>query len=432
MDAGGLLIIGAGPTGLALSMAWRGASRILEAGEAVGGLCRSVTFGGGTFDLGGHSFHAADPAVASMVEGLMQGRWHSQRRDARVHVHGRLIDYPFQSHVRQIGDPTIIAECEDGLPPPGAGAGAANLEAWILATFGDGVARHFMLPYNRKLWARDLKRISPAWVGERVAGGETPGAPGRRPLTSQSVVAYPAEGGFEAIFQAIAQRCGPIAFGQRVTRIDPAAGLAFTAAGQAWRWDRLVSTMPLPALLRAIVGCPPALILAADRLEAVSLKILMILVDGAVGGAPQRVYTADPSMPVHKIAFNHTSSPSLRARPVSAIMGEIAYSPEKPAPSDADLTRATVNWLALAGLIPSPGHVTETRIIDLPYGYPVQTHERPAILEAVRAWLTPLGIHTAGRFGAWDYVNSDACIGEGQRLAGELASAPGVAARRTR
>jgi protoporphyrinogen oxidase len=433
VDGGGLLIIGAGPTGLALSMAWAGPSRILEAGDAVGGLCRSVTFGGGQFDLGGHSFHAADPVVAARVEGLMAGRWHSQRRDARVHFGGRLIDYPFQAHVDQIGDAAIVAECEAGRPSLTADSSteAADLESWIVARFGQGIARHFMLPYNRKLWARDLKRISPGWVGERVAGGAPPAGPGRRPLTPQSVVAYPAEGGFAAIFEAMAARCGPIAFGQRVSRIDPTAGMVWTSAGQAWPWERLVSTMPLPELLRAIVGCPPALIAAADRLEAVSLKILMILTDGAVGAAPQRVYVASPDMPAHKIAFNHTSSPSLRARPVSAIMGEIAYSPKKPAPSDADLTNASLDWLVDAGLIAGREPVIETRIVDLSHGYPVQTHDRPAILTAIRAYLTPLGIHTAGRFGGWDYVNSDACIGQGLRLADELsAAAPGERARR--
>jgi protoporphyrinogen oxidase len=432
VDEGGLLIIGAGPTGLALSMAWKGACLILEARDAVGGLCRSVTFGGGVFDLGGHSFHAADPAVSALVERLMAGRWRRQRRDARVYFGGRLIDYPFQSHVDQIADPAIVAECLAGRPPPGADAGAAasDFEAWILARFGPGVARHFMLPYNRKLWARDLRRISPGWVGERVAGSKPSQDPGRRPLLPQSIVAYPADGGFEAIFEAMARHCGPIAFGQTVTRIDPAARRAWTAAGQAWPWDRLVSTMPLPELLRAIVGCPAALIADADRLEAVSLKILMILADEPVGAAPQRVYVASPDMPAHKIAFNHTSSPSLRARPVSAIMGEIAYSPEKPAPGDADLTGASLDWLAAAGLISGRDRVIETRVIDLPYGYPVQTHDRPRILSRIRDYLAPLGIHTAGRFGGWDYVNSDACIGQGLGLAAELAAAPPVSQAR--
>jgi len=280
-----------------------------------------------------------------------------------------------------------------------------------------------MLPYNRKIWARDLKRMSCEWVRERIAGAEAPSQAARRqPLQSQSQVGYPAEGGFGAIFEALAERCGPIQMGQKVCAIDPLAKVARTTGGQTWAYDRLVSSMPLPALLRTIEGCPAELIADADRLEFVSLKVLLILVAAPLGDQPQRVYVADPAIPPHKVAFNHTSSPSLRARPVHAIMCEISYSPEKPAQSDEALTAATVDWLANAGLIGSREEVAETRVLDVRLGYPVYTHERPAILERIRAWLEPLDIHTIGRFGGWDYINSDACIWQGRQLAAQLAA----------
>jgi protoporphyrinogen oxidase len=106
-------------------------------------------------------------------------------------------------------------------------------------------------------------------------------------------------------------------------------------------------------------------------------------------------------------------------------MCEIAHSPEKPIASDAELEKATLDWLADTGLISARGDVAETRIIDVEHGYPVYTHERGAIVERIRAWLAPLGISTIGRFGAWEYVNSDACIWQGTRLASELGRADG-------
>jgi protoporphyrinogen oxidase len=182
--------------------------------------------------------------------------------------------------------------------------------------------------------------------------------------------------------------------------------------------------MPLPLLLRAIEGCPADLIDLADRLEWVSLKVLMMLMAGPVGDAPDRVYIAGPEIPIHKLAFNHTSSPSLRARPVHAIMGEIAYSPDKAVADDADLTRRSLEGLVEAGLIASRAEVIETRMVDIPHGYPVYTPERPEILAWIRGWLTPRGVHTIGRFGGWDYVNSDACIRQGLLTARALRSDP--------
>lgn len=424
MDREDLLIVGAGPAGLALSYAWREGSRILEQAREVGGLCRTIEFGGGVFDIGGHSFHSPHPQVQALVEDLMAGRWHTQRRDARVYFQGELIDYPFQRHFDQISDPAIVAECRRSLPRAGATDAPNNFEDWIVARFGEGIARHFMLPYNRKLWARDLRRMSCEWVNERIVGGEVSaggaGVQNRRPLVEQSQVGYPAEGGFGEIFQAMAKHCGPIEFGQEVLHIDPLRRTAQTSSGEIWAWTRLVSTMPLPALLRTINGCPSDLIADAERLEFVSLKVLLILVAKPLGGQPQRVYLADPQVPAHKIAFNHTSSPHLRRRPAHAIICEISHSPEKPPGSDADIADSMVQWLADCGLIDAREDVVETRIVDVEYGYPVYTPERAAIVEKARAYLAQFDIHTIGRLGGWDYVNSDACIRQGLDLAASL------------
>ena len=35
--------------------------------------------------------------------------------------------------------------------------------------FGDGIAKHFMNPYNFKVWAHPLEMMNKEWIGERVA-----------------------------------------------------------------------------------------------------------------------------------------------------------------------------------------------------------------------------------------------------------------------
>jgi UDP-galactopyranose mutase len=415
------MIIGAGPAGLAVSHRYEGPSRILERGGEVGGLCRSIEFAGCVFDIGGHSFHSPYAEVTALVTRLMGGNWHEHRRDAWVWFDGALIPYPFQRHFERLPHPEVVAECSQRLPEADRSSAATSLADWLPARFGDGVARHFLTPYNRKLWARDLTRISYGWVGERVAGAEALEAAARRPLHDESVVGYPARGGFGEIMKALAAECGPIELGCEVTQIDVHSRVATSRDGRRWPYDRLVSTMPLPLLLRAIQGAPADLMADADRLEQVSLKVLMLAIAGPVGDAPHRLYVADPAMPAHKIAFNHTSSPSLAARPQHAVMCEIAYSPEAPAPPDGELQQACIEWLAGAGFIAGAGAVIEARVTDVVYGYPVMTHDRPQILDRIQPWLESLRVASIGRFGAWEYVNSDACLKTGIDLAGGLA-----------
>ena len=50
------LVVGGGPSGLALAYGLGGDTLVLEKEATVGGLCRSIYHDGGVFDIGGHSF----------------------------------------------------------------------------------------------------------------------------------------------------------------------------------------------------------------------------------------------------------------------------------------------------------------------------------------------------------------------------------------
>ena len=49
-----------------------------------------------------------------------------------------------------------------------ASAEPANFEEFIYKVWGAGIAKHFAIPYNRKIWAVDLKEMETSWLGGRV------------------------------------------------------------------------------------------------------------------------------------------------------------------------------------------------------------------------------------------------------------------------
>lgn len=413
-------MIGAGPAGLAFAMAWPGATQIVEQAQEVGGLCRSIEFGGALFDIGGHCFHTPHADVAALVGELMAGRWEEQKRDARVAFGGEWIDYPFQQHVDQVTDPIAADACRHGGNPDYRASAGEDFGSWIIGRFGAGVAAHFMAPYNRKLWARDLRGMSCEWVGERIAGAAAVETDKRAPLIAGAVVGYPATGGFAEIFRAMARQAGPVAFGRRVVAIDTVSRTMRCADGNALAWDRLVSTMALPQLLTCLADCPEDLCEKAARLEAVSLKIVMISAAKAADAPPHRIYSADPEVPAHKIVFNHRSSTALKQRPREAVVCEVSYAHAKPPPDDVTLERTMIDWLISKGLIGADRDAIYARTVDVPLAYPVPTPERAAIVDDIRAYLAQLRIYSIGRFGGWTYANSDGCIKEAMVLADRL------------
>ncbi len=414
-----VLVLGAGPAGLTVASKLGGNALVLEKFGRVGGLSRSIEFCGATFDLGGHSFHTPHDDVKAFVDGFMGGKMVSQKRDARVQFSGQLIPYPFQHSFHALEIEAVVSDCLGHEPDPRAIAESAHFEEWIMRRFGDGIARHFMLPYNRKLWARDLSTMSCEWVIERIATDKGDGSAEkdrRKPLQSDSFVSYPAEGGFGEMFEELARHCHSVLCDQEVIAVDARSRTARTRSGHEYSWDRLVTTMPLPTFLGLLRDCDPDIKRLADGLEAVSLKVLMLSVSGSTVETPQRIYNAEAGVHGHKIAFNHTSSPSLRAKDRRGVMCEISYSGSKAVPDDATLVNDTWSWLHDGGFVSPGAQIAGAKVVDLKYGYPVYTPGRANAIEQIGSYLESLGIHTVGRFGAWAYANSDGCMRQALEL----------------
>jgi protoporphyrinogen oxidase len=411
---------------MAVAYSLQGDTLILEKDAAVGGLCQSIHYGGGVFDIGGHSFHTPHPEVYELVQGLLEGGLYQQQREAHVYTHGTLIPYPFQRFFDRIPNPDVVRECEEGLRNALGNAEAAdNFEDYIIRKFGQGVAEHFMLPYNRKLWARDIKEVSCEWTSQRVAApkGETERfdtkGGTRKPLQPDTHVGYPQQGGYEEIYKHFVPLVPDIELNSPVIRIDPHRRVAMTQDGRHYRWQCLVSTMPLPILMRIVETVPAELKAFADQLEYMSLRVELLLVGRKLHTPIQRIYVADPTIPPHKIALNHNSSASLRAKPCHAIMAEVSLSEKKPVDVNA-IAPKTIALLCELGILKSPQEVVWKSHVDVKYAYPVYTHQRPARVQAIKDWLAPYHMYTVGRFGEWEYINSDSCIMKGLALGREL------------
>jgi protoporphyrinogen oxidase len=422
-----VLVLGAGPAGLSAALALRGSATLLERGEHPGGLASSIEIDGAIFDLGGHSFWTPHADVRRLVNDALP--MVEQPRRARCWFRGQVVDYPFQRHFEQLSDPDVRAACRAGLADRDTQSDTAkHFEAHLVQRFGQGLAEHFLLPYNRKLWACDLKTLAADWTAERVAAPSAREeahdlARGERvPLQEDSRVAYPEEGGFGEIFTALARQVVDLRLNSEVMWIDAERRTVGLGNGTELPYERLVSTLPLPHLLRRIRNAPADLLASAESLRTVSLSVVLAVVDAPLHTDVQRFYVADPRLLPHKIALNHNSSPWLKSRPRHGVIAEVSFSTDKPLPANVE-TRV-VRDLAEVGAIRSVSDVRSTRRIDLEYGYPAPTHDRAERVASIKAWLARHGIATLGRFGEWDYINSDECLRRGlalgRALAGEL------------
>lgn len=415
-DHAPIVVLGAGPAGIAAALAVGPAAILLDERSSVGGLAGTVERSGAIFDFGGHSFHTPHPDVRDLVFDSLE--MFEQKREARCSVGDSLIPYPFQKHFRELSDADVVSDCDRGLREADGGDDAPDYESYVTRRFGTGIAAHFLLPYSRKAWRGDLGRLSVDWARERVAAPEGTvevfrAHGGRRaPLQEDTRVAYPARGGFGEIARALASGVCDLRLNARVAGIDLKRREVVMDGGQSIRWDRLISTLPIPELLRLLPEVPQNLRDDAASLERLSLRLFFVVIGRPVGTPIQRIYTAAPESPVHKIAVNHNSSDFLRALPQHGISGEMA-SPGSAETSEAGLERQFVEHLQKLGLVRSDDWLVEVSSVVVPYGYPVPTRDRDAIVSRLKSWLEGARVSTVGRFAEWAYINSDEAMHRG-------------------
>ena len=420
------IIIGAGPAGIGAGLVLEKDSVVLEKTSRLGGFSGSIKIKDAVFDFGGHSFHTPHPEVHDLVYGSLD--MYDQIRKAKCFVADQIIPYPFQKNFRQLSNNYIVQECSEGLSQRNGGKNRQDFkdfEEFIHGTFGNGIAKHFMIPYNKKLWGRDLRRLAADWTNERVAAPEgikeefrkTGGR--RKPLQSDTTVGYPAKGGFGEIYNAIGKKLGRVDFSTQVAKIDPKRKKVYTKEKRFYNYHKLINTIPIIDFLPMIEGVPVRLLKHADNLDYLSMILGLVVINHPVDTDIQRIYASDQTIASHKTAINHNSSDYLRSLPQHGIMLEISEGPDKKLYRQ-DMEQWIVDSLLKLRVIKTRDEVEEVQVRKVKYSYPVPTHERNQIMKGIKDWLEENDIFTVGRFGEWAYINSDKAIYRGMELGRKL------------
>ena len=89
------------------------------------------------------------------------------------------------------------------------------------------------------------------------------------------------------------------------------------------------------------------------------------------------------------------------------------------ASADPSLVRTVVEGLERAGVLSSK-EVVVTEASSVPYAYIVFDTDYAAKIAAALEGVAALGLHSVGRFGRFEYINSDQCIARARALAREI------------
>ncbi len=413
-----IVIIGAGPTGLGAGYRLQELGHedwvILEANDYVGGLATSFTDEAGfTYDIGGHVMFSHYPYYDELVDKLMGGDYTELEREAWVWMEDRFLPYPFQNNIRAL-EPQTVYECVQGLvEAQRANRSFSNFKEWVDATFGAGIAKHFMIPYNFKVWATPAELMNFIWIGERVSVVDTD-AVLRNVLLGEDQVSwgpnntfrYPLRGGTGFLYDSLRTYVEDhLHLETPVATVDPVAKEVRTADGRVWPYDVLLNTMPLNRLIECMSGVPDAVRAAVAGLHWSGSHIVGVGIDRPADTSKNWIYFPEPAVPFYRVTYLSNYSPYMTPEPdQTLLLTETSRSVHKPEDAETIVERVIDGLIATRLMEESDrGRIVTTWRCSPDMSYPVPSVTRDGALGTIQPWLRAQHIWSRGRFGAWLY-----------------------------
>jgi protoporphyrinogen oxidase len=427
-----VVVVGAGPAGLTAALRLRQANvptTVVEASDAIGGISQTVERDGWRFDLGGHRFFTKVPEVeAFWHEVLPDEDFLLRPRLSRILYRGKLFDYPLKPFNALFGLGVLEAvRCLLSyvlvrVRPP---KDQTTFEGWVAARFGWRLYRIFFKTYTEKVWGVPATDIQADWAAQRIKNLSLLNAVtsafgvGRdeKITTLIEEFQYPRLGPgmmWERCRELVVDLGGEVRTSAPLARIEHSGGRAHTvvlATGGRLPAAHVISSMPMPELVRAMDPPPPADVLAAAAALSFRDFLTVALVVPDTAGFPDNwIYIHEPGVRVGRVQNFGSWSPEL-VRPGWTCLGLEYFVSEGDdlwESSDEDLIALGTRELVQLGLV-RHGQIETGYVVRVPKAYPVYDEGYAERVDVLRRWLAEAvpNVHPVGRNGMHRYNNQD-------------------------
>jgi len=443
-----VLIIGAGLTGLSTAFHLEGMGGIeysvYEKERKVGGLCRSeyVSYPGAggnfTFDVLGHLLHLKTGYAKELVKRLLKRNLKAHIRNSWIYSKGVYTKYPFQANTYGLG-PEVVKECVYGFIDAKyrslqsrIGQSEGSFHEWILKNFGKGIAKHFMVPYNQKIWTvhpRELTcewlKLNPKYVPSPTVQEVVVGALGgqRKGFGYNVYFYYPLRGGIQRLAEAFKAKISNLKLDTSLSKINVRKKVAYFNRGKIEeKFQFLVSTVPLPELILKIMDDVPEMVKrAALRLRHTSVLNLNMGVNRENIDRGDWVYFPEEKYIFYRVGFPKKFSDHMCPPGTSSIYVETAFKPDGMTPEKKrKLIAKAKEDLIKAGILKRNDEILVSWCIGIPYAYVIYDVGRDRNLEIIQNYLRDRDVYSVGRYGGWKYSTMEEAILEGREVAEKI------------
>lgn len=417
-----IFILGAGISGLgaAYSLKQKGLSpTLLEKDNTYGGLCSNFEINGFRFDRFVHFSFSKDETVNNLFfEGSPKILRHTP--NSFNLYKGKWIKHPAQNNLFPLSkeEKDIIINDFKKRPTNIDISKLKNYEEWLKVQYGNYFAENFPMVYTRKYWMTEAINLETKWIGSRlyqpsidevIQGAHSDDTP----VTYYAKeMRYPKKGGYKQFLTALAEG-QDIRYNQKVVSIGSINKTITTETGEKYSYDRLISSLPLPVVVKMLNNIPKEVIEAAQRLRCTSGYLVSIGLK--TKNIPPYLwwYIYDEDILPARVYSPSLKSPDNVPEGCSSLQCEIYC--EKDKYTEEELYNGSVKKFIELNIIKEED-ILFTDIRFEPYANVIFDHNVYESRPIIRDYLKSIGIETIGRFGEWDYLWSDQSLLSGLNI----------------
>jgi protoporphyrinogen oxidase len=399
-----------------------------------GGHTASFPDSGYIFDQGPHISFTKDTRIQELFAESVGGKYESMGLNLNNYWRGHWPQHPVQLHLHGLPEDIVVKALSDFVEERSAPERTIKTYAdWLLSSFGRTFAELFPMQYTKKYHLTTADNMSTDWLGPRVyrpsleevlRGAISPTAPNVHYITN---FRYPEKGGFQSYLNKFVP-LGNLKLNHELVSIDARARELHFANGVVAKYDALVSSIPLPDMIRMIKGAPKDVAEAASRLACSTCILVNVGVNREDLSKSQLTYIYDDDICFTRLSFPHMFSRNNVPPGTGSIQAEVYFSNKyKPLTSKPDdLIQPVIKDLRRMGLIREDDKVLFSNARLLKYANIIFDLDRAAALKTVHGYLDDLGITYCGRYGDWGYMWTDESFKSGEQAAERALAAVAV------
>lgn len=431
MSRPAVAILGAGPAGLgaALRLARRGVFdvAVFERGRSVGGNAGSFEIDGLRVDYGSHRLHpSCRPEILADIRTLLGADLLDRPRHGRIRLRGRWVHFPLQplDLARNLPVGFLAGVARDALLKPLRPKAGDSFASVLERGLGRTICRDFYFPYAVKMWGLAPEEIDPVQAERRVSAGSLVkmarkilhAVPGFKPPGAGRFY-YPRRGYgqiSEAYFEAARRAGAQVHLGTTVTAVEWRDGRALAVRASSAEAElrletqQVLSTIPLPVLVRALdPPAPPAVLEATGALRYRAMILVYLVLEADRFTEYDAHYFPELDIPITRLS--EPKNYSLAGAPgMTVLCAELPCRTADPvwSASDEELGRLVLGALARAAIpVRAPLRRVLTRRLE--QAYPIYTRGWREPFDRIDGFLGSIdGLITFGRQGLFAHDNT--------------------------